>query len=309
MKALNPSTGNFEDIYVKALDSLPVGVILSFPTTSSAELPNGYMFCDGSAISRTTYSELFSLIGTSYGSGDGSTTFNLPNLKGRVQVGIDTNDTDFNTIGKTGGSKYLQAHKHSYLRQPVSYSELNQGATILGDTSYPAVYKNPNAETDTAGTGNSGNLQPYVVSNFIIKVKQTVPLAASVLNANSNSTKDTYSCDYINGTVLYADTIGTTGEITLSDNVTNYSHIEILYADDQNLISSKKIMVINGMWTYLSITQYKYATGEVITRGKNIQLLNNKIKNGDYCAMVQTTSGNTLYWNNNIKIIKVIGYK
>lgn len=56
------------------------------PFTGSA-LPNGYLLCDGSAVSRTTYTELFSVIGTEFGSGDGSTTFNIPNLTGRLAIG------------------------------------------------------------------------------------------------------------------------------------------------------------------------------------------------------------------------------
>lgn len=56
------------------------------PFTGSA-LPNGYLLCDGSAVSRTTYADLFSVIGTEFGSGDGSTTFNIPDLTGRLAIG------------------------------------------------------------------------------------------------------------------------------------------------------------------------------------------------------------------------------
>ena len=62
------------------VDTLPVGAILPYAGNTSS-LPNGFLFCDGSAISRTTYKELFSKIGTNYGVGDGSTTFNVPNLE------------------------------------------------------------------------------------------------------------------------------------------------------------------------------------------------------------------------------------
>lgn len=56
------------------------------PFTGSA-LPNGYLLCDGSSVSRTTYADLFSVIGTEFGSGDGSTTFNIPDLTGRLAIG------------------------------------------------------------------------------------------------------------------------------------------------------------------------------------------------------------------------------
>lgn len=63
--------------------------------------PNGYLICDGSAVSRTTYSALFSIIGTSYGSGDGETTFNLPNMSGRISVGVSRNYA----LASVGGSE------------------------------------------------------------------------------------------------------------------------------------------------------------------------------------------------------------
>ncbi len=83
-------------------DKIPVGTILPF---SGSTIPPKFLLCDGSEISRITYSDLFNVIGTTYGSGDGSTTFNLPNLKGKVPAGLDTSQSEFNTLGKTGGSK------------------------------------------------------------------------------------------------------------------------------------------------------------------------------------------------------------
>jgi microcystin-dependent protein len=67
--------------------------------------PSGYFLCDGSAINRTTYATLYGIIGTTYGVGDGSTTFNLPNLKGKVPVGFNSSETEFDALGETGGAK------------------------------------------------------------------------------------------------------------------------------------------------------------------------------------------------------------
>ena len=66
--------------------SSPSGVILAFGGTSA---PAGYLLCDGSAVSRETYANLFSAIGTAFGPGNGSTTFNLPDLRGRFMRGVD----------------------------------------------------------------------------------------------------------------------------------------------------------------------------------------------------------------------------
>lgn len=86
---------------------VPVGTVIS--TALSATI-SGWLLCDGSNVSRTTYASLFAAIGTTYGSGDGSTTFGIPNLKGRIPVGLDATQTEFDTLGETGGAK---AHTHT----------------------------------------------------------------------------------------------------------------------------------------------------------------------------------------------------
>ena len=92
-----------------ALEAFPKGMISPFAGTAA---PTGWLLCDGTAVSRTTYALLYAVVGDAYGAGDGTTTFNLPNLKGRAIVGIDPADTDFDTRGKTGGWKATQAHTH-----------------------------------------------------------------------------------------------------------------------------------------------------------------------------------------------------
>jgi microcystin-dependent protein len=109
---------NFASTVADALAALvPSGTINQ---TARATAPTGYLLCDGSAISRTTYSNLFDAIGTAYGAGDGSTTFNIPNLKGRVPVGYDPSQSEFDALGETGGAKThtisateLPSHTHS----------------------------------------------------------------------------------------------------------------------------------------------------------------------------------------------------
>lgn len=98
-------------------DMFPISTVLQI---CSDVIPENWLLCDGQAVSRTTYAKLFSVLGTKYGEGNGSTTFNLPNFKGKVVIGKDPNDTDFNTLGKTGGEKThkltveeLAKHNHS----------------------------------------------------------------------------------------------------------------------------------------------------------------------------------------------------
>lgn len=82
--------------------TVPCGVVSSFAGDTA---PEGYLLCQGQAVSRTTYAKLFALIGTTYGAGNGTTTFNVPDLRGRAPVGLNTADTEFNTLGKKFGAK------------------------------------------------------------------------------------------------------------------------------------------------------------------------------------------------------------
>jgi microcystin-dependent protein len=86
-----------------------LGVIADFVV-----VPAFWLECDGSPVSRSTYSQLFSLVGTTFGVGDGSTTFNLPDLRGLVTVGFGA-PAPFNAVGATGGSRdaVVVAHNHT----------------------------------------------------------------------------------------------------------------------------------------------------------------------------------------------------
>lgn len=91
---------------------MTAGIVMPFAGTTA---PQGCLLCDGSAISRTTYAALFAVIGTTYGAGDGETTFNIPDLSGRVVIGV----SNTHSLGTTGGSEtvtltddQLPAHSH-----------------------------------------------------------------------------------------------------------------------------------------------------------------------------------------------------
>lgn len=92
---------------------VPVGTLL---LSASAAAPDGYLLCEGQAVSRTTYAALFSAIGTTYGVGDGSTTFNVPDPRGRVPVGLGTH-ADVNALGDNDGEATVAnrrpKHTHS----------------------------------------------------------------------------------------------------------------------------------------------------------------------------------------------------
>lgn len=112
---------------------LPAGSIIQWGSNTA---PANWLICDGSAVSRTVYPSLFAAIGTQYGAGDGSTTFNLPDLRGRVAVG--KNSGTFGTLGATGGA------------ETVALS----GGPQLSMTSLPTAMRTIPGVTNNSGSTN-----------------------------------------------------------------------------------------------------------------------------------------------------------
>lgn len=155
--------------YVDAMVSAPAlpGVVVEFGGTVA---PGGWLLCDGSAVSRTTYSALFNAIGTTHGAGNGSSTFNLPDCRGRVGVGAG------NGIGLTArpaGQKHghEQMHEHDH-PQRVSANPgtgpLNGRLDYVADASGFSDYPQ-GIWTGKAGSGDGANMPPFIVLLKIIK--------------------------------------------------------------------------------------------------------------------------------------------
>lgn len=185
-------------------DTLPVGMIMP-GAFSSTMVVEDWLKCDGSAVSRTEYSELFSAIGVSYGNGDGSTTFNLPNIKGKMIIGYDPDDNDFDTMGAIGGSKThtqtieeMPSHNH-----PIKNGYLdNRTNGSVRQTGTGSFTSGAGSNTNNTGGGQPMDIMnPYIVMNYYIKSHQTAPVTATVKNEKTTSETDVYSCNYINNIV------------------------------------------------------------------------------------------------------------
>jgi len=140
--------------------------------TARSAAPAGWLICDGSSLLRSAYPALFDAIGTTYGSVDG-THFNLPDARGRVAVGRDATQTEFDALGEKAGAK---THTLSATEMPSHTHKTGISTTLAFGTAgggYSAVvgFAQNNADTSSAGGGGAhNNLQPYIVFNYIIKV-------------------------------------------------------------------------------------------------------------------------------------------
>ncbi len=150
----------------------PLGLIAPF---AGSVVPTHWLLCDGAAVGRATYANLFGVISTTYGVGDGSTTFNVPDLRGRIPMGIDgaaarvtsasTGGANADTLGGVGGA---QTHQLTTNEMPAhTHSNGSSG----GSTN---VQDGPNHEGADGTTGSTGgnavhsNTQPWLAINYII---------------------------------------------------------------------------------------------------------------------------------------------
>ncbi len=172
----NDPTGDLEAatrqfVLAQAASAIPTGTVIAWLTGTP---PTGTLECDGSAISRTTYATLFGVLGTTYGNGDGSTTFNLPDLRGYFLRGFDNgagNDPDAasrtdrgdGTTGDNVGTKQadeLKSHTHTY----------GNSADNIGAASGTGVKDAENSNSFTSGaTGGNETRPKNVAVMFCIK--------------------------------------------------------------------------------------------------------------------------------------------
>jgi len=178
---------NFNGSDLTGIEGTATGTIVEW---SASSLPTGFLECAGAAVSRSTYSALFAIIGTTYGVGDGSSTFNLPNLADNVPVGKSPGKAlastgGANTVSSTGNVAGSTANATLSTAQLASHS--HTGGRSLGPPPSGSTSTNqPGSQAANTGSAGSGSghlhnmsanfsgdatsvLQPYITLIYIIK--------------------------------------------------------------------------------------------------------------------------------------------
>lgn len=177
--------------------SVPTGLIVPWSAFYN-NMPNGWLACEGQAISRTTYNKLYNIVSTQYGSGNGSSTFNVPDLRGRVIAGYNGSNSNFNDVGKKGGSEThkltmseMPSHNHSGSTNSTGNHKhdmrgwrltTNGGSYKVraredisgdgwdgGNIGYSGNHSHSFSTSYIGSNGYHNNLQPYMSVVYIIK--------------------------------------------------------------------------------------------------------------------------------------------
>jgi microcystin-dependent protein len=174
-------------------DKLAFGITGMVVPYAGSAAPTGWLLCYGQAVSRTTYLDLFNTIGDTYGAGDGSTTFNLPDLRGRSVFGVDNmggsaanrvtsgvSGITATTLGASGGDENMQQHNHTLTDPGHSHGMVQRtgfgsgGTAVVSSSGTASTNYNTNGATTgisiaQAGSGSSENMPPAIVLNYVIK--------------------------------------------------------------------------------------------------------------------------------------------
>lgn len=178
---------------IASAKQVPTATVAPYAGSSA---PTGWLLCYGQAVSRTTYADLFAIIDTTYGTGDGSTTFNLPDLRGRTVAGVDNmggsaasritsgvSGITGTTLGAVGGNQNMHGHTHTAtVTDPghthtlslggdgVANGKAQRTTNSLSSTTTDSNTTGITVSNSTTGSGSSENVQPTMMLNYIIKI-------------------------------------------------------------------------------------------------------------------------------------------
>ena len=307
-------------------DTLPVGSITLW---SGSTTPTNWLLCDGREVSRETYSELFAAIGTIWGAGDGSTSFNLPDFTDKFALGAG-GEVD---LAETGGEKevtltadQIPAHAHNLFRGFEGPNKVFVPTGTVKNATWNTYQDQSAVSMSSVGGGKPhNNMPPYVGSYYIIKAKQSAGVIATVVDTLGSTSKiDALSANMgkklgerVMPVTLFDGNQSADGSaITLTDAFENYEYIEV-YATttDSNDLLVPVVKVLKGFnkfqivfntspsagWINMNVDFS--ISGNTITPTALRQTYINSAKSIERVTLDLASYG----WN--LKIRKVLGYK
>ena len=162
---------------------VPSGTILAYGGSTA---PPQYLLCDGSAVGRTTYAALFNAIGTTWGAGDGSTTFNVPDLRGRTAIGEGQGSGLSNrTLGQTLGEETHQLIVSEMPSHSHTDSGHTHGITDPGHA-HAGTYVKDSGSTSGYFVAGAGPVSGYGVAGSI-QIRASMPSATTGISVNSGT--------------------------------------------------------------------------------------------------------------------------
>jgi microcystin-dependent protein len=178
----------------------PTGAVTDY---AGATPPTGWLLCDGSAVSRATYAALFTLIGTTYGAGDGSTTFNVPDLRGRVSVGKGSG-SGVSTLGSNDGvteanrrgTKHRHTtHNHTITDTGHTHTLVNPSHTHTITEAVGHQHANTVPSGADPGSGNEGSQNAVVRANTTTGTALTFTSGTATSGATAAATTTAVSAN------------------------------------------------------------------------------------------------------------------
>lgn len=192
-----------------SVSGVPVGIILP---DAGATPPDGFLSCNGSAVSRTTYATLFARVSTTYGIGDGSTTFNVPDLRGRFPLGKSASGTG-STLGGTGGTI---DHNHSVPAHYHGKGTLN----ITSSGSHTTSITHDHGSFNTTTAGGHGHAFNLAATGQVIDVRTSSTAGAGAIMTGTGASNGTRSA---NDSTVFGTVGGADGTHAHAIDVPNFS--------------------------------------------------------------------------------------
>jgi microcystin-dependent protein len=282
----------------------PPGAIMAFAASAA---PTGWLICDGSAISRATHATLFAVVGTTWGAGDGSTTFNVPDLRGQFLRGYDSRATStskdttvISGITTSGNTTVSGINNTTYLYpgMPISGTGISAGTTISSvSTNSIVLSANATASSPTVGTGATTNASTTVTvaSTSTLSVGQAIsgtgiPAGAFITQISNNTTIIISSAATATNTGLTFSfgttlTVGRTFASAQADayldhshGITDLGHLHTIgysgfLAASGSTGSLSQVSSISTSASVTGVTVNTSTTGNVETRPKNYAVL------------------------------------